>query len=99
MGQRIDLHKRLLEIADNVYFQPPASFRLHYPCIVYERSEIATRHGNNFPYKYTKRYKITVISINPDDNMVDEIATLPMCSHDTFFTAENLNHDVFTIYF
>lgn len=99
MGQRIQLHKRLLEISDNVYFQPPPNVRLQYPCIIYERAEIATRYGNNLPYKHTKRYKITVISVNPDDNMVEEIAELPMCSHDTFFTTENLNHDVFTIYF
>ena len=99
MGQRLDLHYRLKQIADNVYFQPPANVHLIYPCIIYERARANVNFAGNNPYKYMKRYKITVISGNPDDLIADEIAQLPLCTHDTFFTADNLNHDVFTIYF
>ena len=99
MGQRLDLHAIFKQIIPNVYFQPPSNVNLVYPCIIYERSRMDIRHGNNNPYKHTKRYQVTVISRNPDDSYADEVARLPLCAHDTFFTADNLNHDVFTLYF
>lgn len=100
MGQRLDLHAALkLIVGDNVYYQPPANVHLVYPCIIYERSRLVIKFGNNKPYKHAKRYKITVIYQNPDDMFADELAALPLCTHDSYFTADNLNHDIFTIYF
>lgn len=101
MAPRVELHDTLVNIlgSENVYFQPPAKLVMQYPCIRYVRDTFVTNHANDRPYKQRKRYQVTVIDRNPDSDIVDQIAQLPLCAHDRFYTADNLNHDVFTIFF
>jgi hypothetical protein len=103
MRPREELQALLLglmpEEEQNVYFQPPSGKDMSYPCIVYERSTIQTEHANNYPYLNSKRYEVTVIDRNPDSEIPDKVAMLPLCSHDRFFAVDNLNHDVFTLFF
>jgi hypothetical protein len=99
MGQRLDLDAILNTIADNVYFQPPSNRQMVYPCIVYERDRADTRFADDIPYTLTKRYSMTLIAKNPDDVIFEALAALPMCTHERHFAVENLNHDVFNIYF
>lgn len=100
MGQpRVELNAILKEISPNVYFQPPSNVQMEYPCIVYERARSDTEFAGNAPYLITKRYTVTVIDRNPDSAIPDAVAQLPMCTHSTFFVADNLNHDVFDLYF
>lgn len=99
MGQRAELSKLLKALAPNVYFQPPSNVQMQYPCIVYERARSDTRFAGNSTYLFTKQYTVTVIDRDPDSPIVDAVAILPMCSHSTFFVADNLNHDVFDIFF
>lgn len=88
----------LLE-SDNVYFQPPESFKLNYPCIIYERSGIRTDSANNKPYLKHKRYTVTYIDEDPDSEIPDKLLELEHCSFDRSFISDNLNHDVFALYF
>lgn len=83
----------------NVYFQPPANVQMVYPCIVYKRDRTATVFADNSPYRSKKGYMVTVIDRNPDSAIPDLVAKMPLCSHDRTYTAESLNHDVFTLYF
>lgn len=101
MAPRLDLHTILVEIlgSPNVYFQPPPSIFMKYPAIVYRRDDVDTIYSNNKPYINTKRYQITVIDQNVDSDIPSRIAELPSCIFDRFYTAENLNHDVFNIFF
>jgi len=101
MAPRPELHAILKDLlgSGNVYFQPPPTVMMKYPCIIYNRDDIDIRHANDKPYKHTKRYQITHIDANPDSTVPDEIAMLPMCSFDRWFTADNLNHNVFNIFF
>jgi hypothetical protein len=55
--------------------------------------------ANNLPFRHTKRYQVTVIDRDPDSLIPDKVAALPMCLHNRFFVANNLNHDVFNLYF
>jgi len=101
MGQRLALQS-LLEVilgSRNVYFQPPANVEMQYPCIVYARDTTVTKFADNNPYRYTKRYMVTVIDRDPDSLIPDKVAALPMCIFNRFFPADNLNHDVFNLYF
>lgn len=101
MGQRQQLQD-LLEVilgSESVYFQPPANVQMKYPCIVYMRGIAVAQFAGNNPYRYTKRYQVTVIDRNPDSLIPDKVAALPMCAHNMFFKADNLNHDVFNLYF
>lgn len=82
-----------------VYFQPPPTIQMEYPCIVYKRDFALTYFCGNKPYKYSKRYQVIVIDREPDSDIPDKIAALPMCIFDRFYTADNLNHDVFKLFF
>lgn len=72
---------------------------MHYDCIRYERSKIDADFADNRPYMLRDRYQLTLIYRNPDSDLPKKIALLPMCSHDRNYKADNLNHDVFTLYF
>lgn len=101
MAPRLEL-QTLLEVllgSENVYFQPPASVQMVYPCIYYKRDTSDTEFADNNPYRVEKRYLVTVISRDPDSDIPDKVAALPMCIHSRFYTANNLNHDAFTLYY
>ena len=101
MHSRIDLQTVLEGIlgSRNVYFQPPASVKMSYPAIVYSRKNFDNRFANNSIYKHMTAYEITVIDKNPDTVIIDKMFALQYCSFDRHYTADNLNHDVFTLYF
>jgi len=101
MAQRLDLHETLVDIlgTSNVYFQPPPSIQMNYPCIVYSRDKLETTFADDHPYSHDMRYQVTVIDRNPDSGIPSKIAELPKCVFDRFYTADNLNHDVFKLFF
>ena len=101
MAQRLDLQARLSALlgSTNVYFQPPPTIEMNYPAIVYKRDDIRTEFANDKPYKNKTRYQVTVIDRNPDSLIPAKVGQLPMCVFDRFYTADNLNHDVYTLYF
>lgn len=83
----------------NVYFNPPESIRMNYPAIVYSRKRIDNSRANNAVYKRSIAYEVTVIDEDCDSEIVDKMSLLPMCSYDRHFKLDNLNHDVFTLYY
>lgn len=101
MAQRLDLQAVLVQLlgTNHVYFQPPPTVKMEYPCIVYNREFVDIAHADNYPYKHKKRYQVTVIDRDPEGVISDRVAELPECSYDRFFTAEGLNHDVFRLFF
>lgn len=101
MDRRPDLQKLLTTIlgSDNVYFQPPPTIRMKYPCIVYERTSGDTQFADNNPYTFRLRYKINLICRQPEQEVLAKLAALPMCTYDRFYVADGLNHDVFNLYF
>ena len=101
MAPRLQLQQLLKDLlgTGNVYFQPPANVQMEYPCIIYQRDFADTKFAGNSPYRYTKRYMVTVVDRDPDSAIPDKIAALPMCTYNRFYTADNLNHDVFNLFF
>ena len=83
----------------NVYFQPPSSKQIEYPCIVYKRDNADTAFADNVPYRYEQRYMVTFIAQSPSERTPLKIAALPRCTNLRHYTVKNLNHDVFTLYF
>ena len=100
MRSRLELHEELKALLGSgfVYFQPPESVRMNYPCIVYSLADIDPIHADDKPYIKHKKYMITVVSKDPDYDVPDRIANLPLCSFDRFYTASNLNHWVFSLF-
>ncbi len=101
MAQRLELQSLLTEIlgSDHVYFQPPATVIMEYPCIIYKRDFESIKFADDKPYSHRKRYQVIVIDRDPDSVIPDKIAELPLSTYDRFYTAENLNHDVFKLFF
>jgi hypothetical protein len=101
MGTRLELHSDLLSIlaSGNVYFQPPATVQMSYPAIVYQRTNINIKRADDCAYKYANEYTVTVIDQNPDSLIPGKMLTLPMCKFDRHYAADNLNHDVFIVYY
>ena len=107
MNKRLELHEKLCEIINitapdgdrHVYFQPPPSVKMKYPCVRYSLSDIRNTHADNVNYKQRKSYEIILIDANPDNGYVDVLANLPLCRFVRHYAANNLNHYVFNIYY
>lgn len=101
MNRREELHEILCEAlgSRNVYFQPPESIKMQYPAIVYSRDDIDNNFANNSVYMQSLAYSITVIDSDPDSEVVDRVSKLPRCQYDRHYKSDNLNHDIFTIYY
>lgn len=102
MAGRLQLHEELCKILGNrnVYFQPPESIKMSYPCIRYSKGTPDLKKANNKLYSTTNRYEGVVIDHDPDSTIADDIvAHFQMCSLGTSYRAENLNHTPFTIYY
>ena len=101
MAPRLELHELLKAIpgVKEAYFQPPATVKMQYPCIVYQNDNARTEFAGNLPYMYTKRYQVTVIDTNPDSAIPDRIARMATAVFVQHYTANNLHHTVFGLYF
>lgn len=101
MASRLNLHEEFCTILTtrNAYFQPPASVQMNYPAIVYSLSTIDKLHANDDTYKSLTAYQVTLIDKNPDTQFLESILEFPYCRFNRFYTADNLNHWVFTLYY
>lgn len=101
MGTRLELQSILEDLlgSRNVYYQPPESVKMRYPAMVYSRPNIGSRFANDAVYSHLIRYEIIVIDRKPDHPVIMELLKLRYCSHDRQYIADNLYHDVFTLYF
>lgn len=101
MESRLELQDLLESIIgnENVYYNPPSNTSMNYPAIKFEPYKIDTLRANNKLYKANVCYSITVISRLPNDNTVEKLLSLPMCSFDRHYTYDGLNHDVLKLYY
>lgn len=101
MASRLELQSKFEDVlgSRNVYFQPPSSVRMQYPAIVYSRKDIEGRFANDKIYRKLPCYEAILIDKNPDSEFIDKILDLPYCSFDRHYEVDNLNHDVFTIFY
>lgn len=83
---------------NNVYFQPPESVKMKYPCIIYGLSGSVKVNADDTTYHHRNRYTVTLITRDPNAEQYNEITNWPMCRFDRHYTASGLHHFVFTIY-
>lgn len=81
----------------NVYFQPPPSKKMEFPCIVYRKVRINTRFANNKPYWLCTGYEMTYITSDPDSKVPDKLAQLPRCVFERDYDDGNQYYSVFRI--
>lgn len=102
MSNRLKLHEQLVQILGtrNVYFQPPESINLNYPCIIYERDNINTNFADNKPYFSRDRYNVTVIDKDPDSSISERLlGNFSLCGFSRHYISDNLNHNTFILYY
>lgn len=102
MADRLDLQIELEEILGNrnVYFNPPESLKMKYPCIRYSLESPDIKRADDRVYVYTRRYEGVVIDPDPDSVIPESILkAFPMCSLGSHYPADNLNHFPFTLYY
>lgn len=102
MNNRLLLHEILKTLIDShqVYFQPPESLRMVYPCIVYSLADVSITYADNISYNDMRSYEVTFITKDPDNDYIDKmLSTFKYCRYNRRFVNDNLYHDVFTLYF
>jgi len=95
--KRVRFHNELLELCKNVYFQPPASIQMVYPCIVYAMDDVITMFAQNSVYTQYAIYNVTYIDKIPDSDVPKQLLQLEYADYQTFYVADNLNHTTVTI--
>lgn len=100
--KRLKLDQKLRTVLgnDNVYFEPPASIKINYPCLIYSVDRLNVSRADNKAYLTQRAYQIISITTNPDtDILEDMINSFDHCFYERRYKSDNLIHDVFTIYF
>lgn len=90
--------KRILgPYSSNVYFQPPESIKLSYPCIIYEMEPYDVTKADNKSYIIHEVYSATLITKQPDTGYGKEILQIETANPETIFVNDNLYHYVYKI--
>jgi hypothetical protein len=82
-----------------VYFQPPSSVTMQYPCIVYSFDDIRNEKASNKDYLERDKYTVTLITKDPfPSEMLSLIRDMPYSSFDRQYSSDNIHHFVYTIH-
>lgn len=102
MGRtRVELHHQLEAIlgSKNVYYDPPESFKLKYPCIVYSLEGFADSYADNETYRRMRRYTMTYITSKAEDPIAEKLADIRYCTLNRPFVTSDLYHFAYTIFY
>ncbi len=97
--RRIELDNKFRSIPglEHVYFQPPESVSLKYPCLIYTISANSYRYAQNNKYYTGTRYTVKLISKNPDEPLREYLEQFRYCELASFYTVNNLNHFIYNL--
>lgn len=102
MAKREDLHEELCDIlgSRNVYFQSPEGVKMQYDAIRYALTDKDIKRASDRIYRMTNQYSGVVITRDPDTDIPDKVLNhFEMCSFGRPYTADNLRHYPFTLYY
>ena len=92
------LLQSLTGYGNRIYFNPPETIKMQYPCIVYHRQNLAKRNADNKAYIRYDEYSVTHIYARESEHSISEVLVeSDGFEYDRNFYADNLNHDVFTL--
>lgn len=101
MDRRLILQNQLEMIpgVKKVYFQPPASVRMEYPCIRFSKGRPKTLRADDKVYQFVQGYELIVIETNPDSKIAQYIIeNFQMAEINTAYVSNNLYHTSITLY-
>lgn len=102
MSNRVELHEKLCELLGtrNVYYQPPESIRMIYPCILYKPTVLNIKKADNKVYSMVSGYSLTYITKEADDVLYHELINkFEMCSFDRYYRADGLHHYTLQLFY
>lgn len=80
----------------HLYFQPPESVKMEYPCIVYHLRTMTAQYADNRPYTLAIGFDVTYISRSPTSEVPTRLAKEPLFGFDRYYRADNLHHYAYT---
>lgn len=103
MDRRPELHQIFKSLFTNgqphVYYQPPKDQSIVYDCIIYKLDDMPAVHANNFPYAWSHKYEVSIISRDPECPLRERVQELPTARMKTSFVKDNLHHFIFSLYY
>lgn len=102
MASRLELQEKLTDLIGNgnVYFQPPESVKIKYPCFVYKRTRPYNANADNQSYLFMYGYNILYIDRDPDNDMTERmLKSFKRIEAGSAYTADGLYHYSFELYF
>lgn len=79
-----------------LYYQPPESMRLEYPCMIYHLKDMSSNYADNRPYMKLISFDITYVTRSPSSSVPVAMTDQSLMSFDRYYTADNLHHYAYT---
>ena len=84
----------------DVYFRPPTGYRIpKYPCIIFDILPDNYKYADNQPYITTDRYRVHLLTRDPDDQALDILRGIPYSKLVDSRQTAGINDYTFYIYF
>ena len=84
-----------------VYFQPPPSLLMEYPCIKYNKSAVRLTMADDKIWNHRQAYSVTVMDYDPDSqipfNILEEFGSLVRV--EAFYSSSGINHTKLVLYY
>lgn len=97
MATRLEVSDKLHQLGIQVYYQLPETFKMTYPCIVYDLENDQAWNADDQIYARKKRYSVQIIDRNPDSELPDRFSDIFGVRMERHYTADNLHHFSYTI--
>lgn len=85
------------EAGRHVYYQPPETIKMVYPCIIYDLDRDDLIHADDLAYVRHKRYSVLIVDRNPDSLLPDAFSDAFNAGMERHYTKDNLHHFAYTI--
>lgn len=101
-ANRQELSSRLKAVMEecgeepHLYFQPPETVKLEYPCIIYRLSTLRNVYADDIPYNTRVSYDVTYITRSPTSTVPARLMKESLFNFSRYYTAENLHHYAYT---
>ena len=105
MDHRLELHEKLKQLlldageTPHVYFQPPESIKMQYPCFLYDIDDFPSILANDSKYLVFERYTVVYIDRKATSPIPKTVSLMKGFGYDRHYVADNLHHHVFTFMF
>lgn len=100
--KRLELQNIFETLLDskNVYFQPPETLKMSYPCIRYNRSQNRTFKADDKLYNFRQGYTVILIEHDPDSDLAKRMLDIfDFIKIESYYRSDGLNHTKLLIYY